>query len=161
MKHSSLVGLGLSGMAIVLLISISSMAGAGEVYKWKDEKGNTHFGDARHAPSSKEKIDIQASPPPPPPPPFPPVSRALQTPDKKKAVVISDSEVPSNCKALIDAVINTRPGLDRRPATNAYIDACPGIAQECREYRKRPQDNYCRWIRREEKDPIRTHTRTD
>lgn len=159
MKRLHFVHLGLLRLAIMLLFSMSSIANAGEIYKWKDEKGNVHFGDKHLAPPSSEKLDMPASPPPPEP--SAPVPRPSQTSGKKKVIAINNSEVPSNCKALIDAVTNSPPGVDRRPATKAFTDGCPGIAQECRDYNKRPQDNYCRWIRREGKDPIKTYTKTD
>lgn len=153
--------------AMMILLSVSTMANAGEIYKWKDEKGNVHFGDQRLAPTSSEKLDIPAPPPPVAPPAAQPFPAAAKTPlaeaeaaDKKKQVV-KDSAVPANCKALLDAVTNTPSGVDRRPATNAFIDACPGVAQVCREYRNNPEKNYCRWVRREEKDPIKRHTVSD
>ena len=49
---------------VLLLAATSAMAGK-SVYKWVDEKGNVHYGDAGDAPAAATRMDIAVPPPDP------------------------------------------------------------------------------------------------
>lgn len=55
-------------VAAVLLFTLSAASQAGQIYKWVDAQGQTHFDAQPPAGQTTQQIDVQKAPPAPPPP---------------------------------------------------------------------------------------------
>ena len=45
------------------LLSLSCAASAGEIYRWKDAQGVTHYGDRKPDDANVERVDVRVPPP--------------------------------------------------------------------------------------------------
>jgi hypothetical protein len=69
-------------LGAALLCSLSAVCQAGQIYKWVDAQGQTHFDSQPPVNQSVQQIDLKQLPPPPPPRTLPPLPR---TGDKAQA----------------------------------------------------------------------------
>lgn len=69
-------------LGAALLCSLSAICQAGQIYKWIDAQGQTHFDSQPPVNQSVQQIDLKQLPPPPPPRTLPSLPR---TGDKAQA----------------------------------------------------------------------------
>jgi hypothetical protein len=63
-------------LGAALLCSLSAVCLAGQIYKWIDAQGQTHFDSQPPVNQSVQQIDLKQLPPPPPPRTLPSLPRA-------------------------------------------------------------------------------------
>ncbi len=154
----------------VILLAASS-SHAEKIYSWKDADGNFHFGyapppDGQAASSSgatdkpsayqsgadeharmmeryqKAQSGMGASGPLQ-------SDTANSGPGKPKEVPLTDQVGGStpHCKDLAQRISDMPEGKPFKFLSDEILKACPGVAYECRRYRRHPQDNRCVAVR--------------
>ncbi|RZU38555.1 uncharacterized protein DUF4124 [Fluviicoccus keumensis] len=155
---------------LISLLWLCAASHAGEVYKWKDEQGQIHFGDRQPAGAAGETIGLKASAGGPTQSVEEIAAKAKLMAEENAArtrrmnprgpelpenqTQVPDSQVPPQCLSLIDAVNNSKPGPDSKAKSEAFVKACPGIARACRTYRTHQKDSYCMWVKQHGNEPI-------
>jgi hypothetical protein len=122
-------------LAAALLCSLSAVCQAGQIYKWVDAQGQTHFDSQPPVNQSVQQIDIKQLPPPPPPKPLPPLPengyKAQSEQDAidakvKKQVAVQEAKRATYCEAvrmnLAQLRNNPRARLDINGVTRRLTD---------------------------------------
>jgi hypothetical protein len=152
-------------MAILALcIGSAGAAHAQDIYKWRDAEGKLHLGDRSHAPDDARKMDLQVQSPPvsqPVSPPAAPPARTLHraAPDAAFATAsapVDPSTVGPGCLELAKKISEVKPGTPWTDLSNEFNRRCPGIAYQCKVYRRRPEDNRCSWVKRTGNSVVQT-----
>ena len=146
------------GLALFLAIlpgAFYAHADVQELYKWTDANGRLHYGDRAAAPESSRKIDVPAAAPrqaqliPAPSSSAPRRAVLPPTPDvRKKTMQVDPAGMGPACKGLIDKIAAVPAGVNWESLSRQFDSACPGIADDCVEYRSSPQNNRCVWVQR-------------
>lgn len=81
----------------------------------------------------------------------------IQAP-KGNSTPADPSQVRPGCQDLIDQIATVKAGTNWESLSESFNTNCPGIAYECNNYKSRPENNKCEWVKRTGSNLMRTNS---